>query len=50
MSESELEQAAARLVSLPPLRERARELARREFSADEVGVARYRELYERLAV
>src|SRR6185436_7067790 len=49
MSDSALEEAAARLVELPPVRAQARELARREFSSEDVGVARYRELYERLA-
>jgi glycosyltransferase involved in cell wall biosynthesis len=53
MSEDELEAAAARLASpsldAPSLRRRARELAQRELSVDEVGVARYRDLYERLA-
>jgi glycosyltransferase involved in cell wall biosynthesis len=49
MGEGELEAAAERLLSLPPLRKEARALAQRELSVDEVGVARYTALYERLA-
>ncbi len=51
MSAAELESAADRLATLDSasLRSRARELARRDFSVTDVGVARYRDLYERLA-
>jgi glycosyltransferase involved in cell wall biosynthesis len=51
MSEAELARAADRLASadVKALRPRARQLAHREFSVDEIGIARYREIYERLA-
>jgi glycosyltransferase involved in cell wall biosynthesis len=52
MGGDQLRVAAERLTSLTPtqrVREQARRLAQKEFSADEVGVARYRDLYERLA-
>jgi len=49
MSDDELEAAAEKLLSLPRDVAAARSLARREFSVDEVGVARYADLYERLA-
>jgi hypothetical protein len=52
LSRADLDRAARALAGLhvtPPLRERARQLARRHFDLEAVGIARYRALYERLA-